>query len=289
MKSRHGFATGRNFSPYPRVIAGMTDKAIPAPVTEAIARTGLGARALVYAAVAWLLVDGAFTSKSDNGASPGDAFRAIENQMGGRVLLIALGVGLFLYALWRFQQALADTEKQGHDAKGILARLGMVSSGVSYFLVGVAAIAVTFGANQGSSNGGKTEETARWLMQQPFGHWLVALAGLILMAIGGAQIWRAKSGQWKRNIDLTGWAGRLTGVIAGGIAGRGVLFILVGGFLLLAGFTADQSDIRGLAATLGWIRFQPFGLWLFLIAAAAIAVYGLYSAVQSLKYKFPDS
>ncbi len=267
----------------------MTDKALPNPVTEVIARTGLGARAFVYAAVAWLLLDGAFSSKSEDGASPGDAFRALENQQGGRILLVALGIGLFLYALWRFQQAIADTEKQGHDAKGILARLGMISSGTSYFLVGVAAIAVTFGANNGGDNGGKTETTAKWLMEQPYGRWLVALGGLILIGIGCAQVWRARSGQWKHNIDLSGWAGRMTPVIATGIAGRGLLFGLVGGFLLLGGLSADQSDIRGLAATLGWIRFQPFGLELFLAAALAIGVYGIYSAVQALRYKFPDS
>lgn len=266
----------------------MTDRALPAPATEAIARTGLGARAFVYLAVAWLLADGAFTSRPDDGASPGDAFRTIENQMGGRVLLVALAAGLFLYALWRFQQAIFDPERNGTDAKGILARAGMFSSGFSYALVGVAAFAVTLGSNEGGG-GGATETSASWMMSQPYGRWVVALGGLVLIGIGCAQVWRAKSGQWKRNIDLTGWAGRLTGMIAAGIAGRGLLFAVVGGFLLLAGVSADQSDIRGLAATLGWLRGQPFGFWLFLASAAAIGVYGIYSAVQSLRYKFPDS
>ncbi|WP_300395530.1 DUF1206 domain-containing protein [Henriciella sp.] len=268
----------------------MDNNSISAPATEAIARIGLGARAFVYFAVAWLLADGAFSSRPDDGASPGDAFRTIEHQQGGRILLIALAIGLFLYALWRFQQAILDAENQGHDAKGVLARLGMMSSGISYLLVGIAAFAVTRGANDESgSSGGKTEETARWLMEQPYGRWLVALGGLVLAGIGCAQMWRAKSGQWKHNIDLTGWAGRLTGLIAFGIAGRGVLFILVGLFLLLGGVSADQSDVKGLAATLGWVRGQPFGFWLFLASAAAIGIYGIYSAVQSLRYKFPDS
>ncbi|MEQ8558934.1 MAG: DUF1206 domain-containing protein [Henriciella sp.] len=266
----------------------MTDKTTLGPITEAVARTGLGARAFVYFAVAWLLADGAVTSKPDNGASPGDAFRAIENQAGGRVLLLALAFGLFLYALWRFQQAILDTDNEGADAKGILARLGMMSSGTSYLLVGVAAFAITRGKNEGGG-GGKTEETAKWLMEQPYGSWAVALAGLALIGIGCAQIWRAKSGQWKKHIDLSGWAGQLTGLIAFGIAGRGVLFAVVGGFLLIGGISADQSDVKGLAATLGWIRFQPFGFWLFFASAAAIGIYGIYSAVQSLRYKFPDS
>ena len=258
------------------------------PASETMARIGLGARALVYFAISGLLLDAALTSKPDDGASPGEAFRAIENQEGGRIILVCLALGLFLYALWRFEQAIADTDNHGASAKGLLARLGMLSSGVSYFLVGIAAFAVTRGANQ-SSGGGKTEETARWLMQQPFGRWLVALGGIILIAIGCAQIWRAWSGQWKHHIDLSGWAGRLEMLISLGIAGRGALFILVGVFLALGGLTSDQSDIRGLAATLGWVRFQPYGLWLFIASAGAIGVYGIYSGVQALKYKFPDS
>jgi hypothetical protein len=122
----------------------------------------------------------------------------------------------------------------------------MASSGISYLLVGIAAISVTFGSNEGGG-GGKTEESMKWLMQQPFGSWLVMLAGLALIGIGGAQMWRARSGQWKKNIDLS-----------------------------------------GLASTLGWIRWQPFGLWLFIASALAIGVYGIYSGVQSLRYRFPE-
>lgn len=266
----------------------MTSSQIPKPVAATVARIGLGARAFVYFAVSIILIDAVATTKPDDGASPGDAFRAIETEPGGRIALIVLAAGLFLYALWRFQQAVLDPEKHGTDKKGILARIGMAMSGTSYLLVGVAAVAVTMGANDGGG-GGKTEESMQWLMTQPFGRWLVMLAGLALAGIGGAQIWRAKTGQWKNRIDLSGWAGRLTPVISGGIAGRGLLFIVVGLFLAVGGWTADASDIKGLASTLGWLRWQPFGLWLFIASALAIGVYGLYSAVQSVRYRFPES
>ncbi|WP_084418064.1 DUF1206 domain-containing protein [Henriciella litoralis] len=265
----------------------MTDTPIPAPVAAIVARIGLGARALVYFAVSGLLIDAAISAKPDNGVSPGDAFRAVENEAGGRYLLIFLAIGLALYALWRYYQAILDPEDNGSDAKGIFSRLGMASSGTSYLLIGVAAVSVTFGSNS-SGDGGKTEQTAKWLMEQPFGEWVVVLGGLALIGIGGAQVWRAKTGQWKNHIDLSGWAGKLTDVIAGGIAGRGVLFAIVGGFLVLGGWTADPDDIKGLAATLGWIRTQPYGLWLFIASALAIGVYGIYSAVQSVRYRFPN-
>ena len=272
-----------------RVSSDMNESPLPAPATEAIARVGLGARAFVYFAVATLLLDSVFTSKPDDGASPGDAFRAIETQLGGRILLIALAIGLFLYAGWRFQQAALDMDNKGSDAKGILARFGMASSGGSYLLLGIAAFTVTLGSNESSSGGGATKSAAQWMMDQPFGQWAVALGGLILMGIGCAQIWRAKTGHWKDGLDLSGWAGNLTSVIAFGIGGRGILFIAVGGFLLLAGISADSSDVRGLAETMGWLRYQPFGLYLFIASAVAIGLYGLYSAVQTLRYKFPDS
>lgn len=260
---------------------------LPAPATGWIARIGLGARALVYLAISGLLLDAAFTSKQDDGVTPSDAFKAIEATSGGRILLLCLGAGLFLYALWRYQQALLDTDRMGNDAKGIFARLGMVSSGTSYALVGFAACAVALDADDGGG-GGKTEETAKWLMHQPFGSWLVGLGGLTLIGIGIAQVWRTRSDQWKKSLDLSGWARRTTPLIEFGIAGRGILFGLVGGFLLLGGIQAEPADVKGLAATLGWLRAQPFGFWLFIASAIAIGAYGLYSGVQSLRHRFPD-
>jgi hypothetical protein len=266
----------------------MDTQDIDAPVSGKLARIGLGARALVYLAISYLLLFAAFTGKEDDGVTPGEAFQTVEKGTGGSILLMALGTGLLLYAVWRYQQAGLDTDNQGNDAKGILARLGMASSGTSYALVGVAALATSLDADD-SGGGGKTEESARWLMQQPFGSWLVGLAGLALIGIGIAQVWRTKSGQWKEHIDLSGWARRAVPLIQFGIAGRGVLFGIVGGFLVFAATNTDASDVKGLSATLGWLREQPFGLWLFIASAVAIGTYGLYSGVQSLRYRFPET
>ena len=60
------------------------------PVSGPLARIGLGARALVYLAVCFLLLKAAATSEEDDGATPGEAFRMIEATTGGRVLLVAL-------------------------------------------------------------------------------------------------------------------------------------------------------------------------------------------------------
>lgn len=253
-----------------------------------MARLGLGARAFVYLCVSAILLDGVFTGESQEGVSPSEAFTTLEPRIGGHVLLTLVAIGLGLYALWRFQQAVFDADNRGNDAAGILARLGMMSSGISYLLVGIAAFTVSFGTNQDNGGSGATQMTVSWLLSQPLGRWLVALAGLALAGVGCAQVWRAAAGQWKKHLDLNGWPQKLAPLVTFGIAARGLIFVMVGGFIILAGTSAQPEQVRGLAGALTWLRFQPFGFWLFLGTAIAILAYGLYSAIQSLRYRFPD-
>ncbi len=67
------------------------------------------------------------------GGAPADrnsALRAISEQPFG--LLAVLAIGLAGYALWNLIRAALDPEHEGHDAKGMLTRLGYVAVGVSY-------------------------------------------------------------------------------------------------------------------------------------------------------------
>jgi len=250
------------------------------------ARTGLSARAVVYWLVAALMVRAAWRPGADEeGYSPGDVFRSLETQPAGQAVLLAIGAGLLVYAVWRFLQAGFDVREKGDDATGILARIGMVMSGLSYAAVGVAAIAVTFGRNR-DGGAGATETIAQFLLGQPFGRIAVAVLGLCLLGIGGAQLWRAITERWRRELDLTGWRTRLVPVINLAIGGRGLLFGLVGLFLLLGAWTRDPDDVRGLSASLGWLRDQPFGFWLYAGGAFVIGGYGLYSATQARCLKF---
>ncbi|MGJ3232533.1 MAG: DUF1206 domain-containing protein [Oceanicaulis sp.] len=263
---------------------------------EIAGRAGLFARAVVYALIAGLMLRAVFLSGAGGGAEggeegvrPSEAFQWLETELYGNVLLAAIGLGLALYAIWRFVEAGADTGDEGEDAEGVLARLGMVASGAGYALVGVTAIAVLFGRDQGGGDGGATKTAVRWLLEQPFGPALVIVLGLILAGIGAAQIWRAWKGEWKDDLDLSGWAGRTTGVITAAIALRGVLFIVVGVFVILAGWQVDPSDAKGLSGAITWLRGQPYGVYLYILGALTLAGYGLYSFVQARRMDFGPS
>ncbi len=263
---------------------------------ELAGRIGLMARAVVYALVAGLMLRAVFLPTSgggaeggDEGVRPSEAFQWLETEIYGNILLAAIGLGLALYAVWRFVQAGADTGGEGHDPKGVLARAGMAASGAGYALVGLAAVSVMFGRDQSGGGGGATKTVTQWLLEQPFGPALVILFGAALAAIGCAQAWRALKGQWKENLDLSGWAGRTKGVIGAAIGLRGLLFVLVGLFVVLAGLQVDPSEAKGLSGAITWLRQQPYGVYLYGLGALALGGYGLYSFVQSQRMDFGPS
>lgn len=250
------------------------------------ARFGLSARAIVYMLIGLLLLRTLLLSSGGKGeeASPTKAFLAIETQWWGKLALIAIGVGLALYLIWRFLQGLMDLDRLGDDAAARIGRLGMLASGVSYGLIAFAAFSVALDQND-TSGGGGTQETVRWLIGQPFGRWLVAIAGLALAGVGCAQIWRGVTGKWKDRIrldDRTRWLEWISGYA---IAGRGLLFLIASISIIWSGFTLAPDDALGLAETMGWLRRQPFGFWLYLASGLVVVGYGLYSALQAWRYQ----
>lgn len=265
----------------------MSQSLLASPVYAYAARAGLTARAVVYWLVAGLMIRAALLpQEGEEGYSPGDAFRILENQPAGRAILLTIGLGLLTYAVWRFIQGIMDTRDKGDGATGRFARIGMLSSGVSYGLLGIAAIAVTLGTNSGGGPGA-TEATAQWLLERPFGRFAVFAFGAALMAIGVAQVARTFTDSWQDDLDLHGHWRKLIAPIEASIIGRGLLFVLVGGFLAIGGWTQDPGDVKGLSATLLWLRQMPLGFWLYLAGALVIGGYGVYSAVQARCLRFP--
>ncbi len=251
-------------------------------VFESTARTGLIARAVVYVLVSTLLVSAALSpGRSDKGYSPGDTFRNLETSQSGHFVLMAICVGLIFYAGWRFLQACFDTSDKGHEAMGVLARIGMAMSGGSYLFVGIAAGLTLLGRNEDNGGGGTTESFARWLLSHPFGKHLLVAFGLIVLGIAGAQIWRGLTRKWVSGIDLPEETTVSCYAIDIAIAGRGLLIMLIGAFLIWAGFVGQADEAKGMASLLGWLRDQSFGLWLYLASAFVIGIYGYYSLVQA--------
>jgi succinate dehydrogenase/fumarate reductase cytochrome b subunit len=248
-----------------------------------LGRLGYAAKGVVYGLVGVLALLAALGQGGETTDTRG-VLQAIVDAPFGRVLLAVVTLGLFGHAVWRFVQAAWDTENKGTDAGGIAARGAYAAIGVVYVGLALAAARLVLGTggNNQSSDQSAQDWTAR-LLAQPQGRLLVGLAGLIVIGIGAYQFYRAYKAEFREKLNLHEmsaaeqmWTMR---VGRGGFAARGVVFVIIGGFLLLAALRAQSEQARGLAGALDTVAQQS--PWLLGIVALGLVAYGVFMLVQA--------
>lgn len=253
------------------------NRAAHSDTVERLARTGYFVKGLLYILVGVLAL---LTALGEGGQTTGTqgAIRSLAGQPYGSILLWGIAAGLIAYALWRFVQAGLDPEGKGSDAEGMGKRLGLAGSGLIYAGLAVSTLRLLLGSDGGGS-GGASSWTAR-LMEQPFGPWLVGLAGVGTVGVGAYQVYRAWSLEFAERLDkasmsttLQRWA---IGISRFGITARGLVFVLMGAFVIKAARTSDPQDARGLDGALDALRQQAAGPYLLGIAALGLIAYGMY-------------
>lgn len=254
-----------------------------------VARMGYSAKGVVYFVVGILAVGLAAGVGGSTEGSQG-ALEAISRQPFGRILLAFTALGLLSYVAWRFVQAAADTEDHDADFKGVVARTGYVISGIIYLsLAGLAGrIAVTGGG--GSDSGDSRTQMTAELMSQPFGRWLVAGVGIVVVGIALYHGYRAYTANFMdgyRNSQLSArqevWAKRIGQL---GLSARGVTFLLIGWFFVQAALQADASEARGLEGALSALLSQSYGSAMLGVVAAGFVAYAVYCWSRAAYRKF---
>jgi hypothetical protein len=248
-----------------------------------MARLGYGARGLVYTLVGGLALLAAFGAGGQTAGSR-SALRSLLDQPFGRVILGVVALGLAFFAAWRIVEALTDADHRGSSGKALGVRGAHGVSGLIY--AGLAFSTLGLALGWGSSGGGE-DQAARdwtaWLLDKPFGQWLVGLVGVTIAGTGLAFLrkgWRGDVTQYLAlSSDAHRWVvplGRL------GYAGRGVVFVLIGGFLILAAVHGNSSEVQGLGGSLRSLERQPFGWVLLALTAAGLAAFGVFGVAQAL-------
>lgn len=148
---------------------------------ERLARLGYAAKGLVYFVVGLLAAQAAWGAGGRTTDTQG-ALQAIVTQPFGKFLLSLVLVGLIGYALWRSVQVILDPDQAGQpmDAKQLAQRVGYGLSAIAYFGLAAAAVKLLLGSGGSSGETSTQDWTARFL-SQPFGQWLVGLAGLAVL------------------------------------------------------------------------------------------------------------
>jgi hypothetical protein len=253
---------------------------------ETLARAGYTARGVVY------LLLGAFALTSALwGGNPEDTSGALSGLLGlpfGRVLVGLIALGLLGYVLWKLAQGLLNADEVDDDAKGFLTRAGqLVSAAVNLFLMLTAA---RLAFNGGGAGGGDGEETASaWLLQQPFGPFLLGLAACGVLAAGAVQIWYGASGGYRKRLSLpSAHRGWMDHVCRFGLIARGVVLLVIGGFLFYAALTVSPEQAAGTAEALDYVHGLPFGRWLYGIIALGLVAFGAYGLIEA-RYRSIDA
>jgi hypothetical protein len=249
---------------------------------ELLARIGYAARGVIYVVIGGLALLAALGQGGGTTGSKG-AVRQVLTAPGGWILVLMVAVGLVGYSVWRFCQGVLDADSHGHDGKALAIRGGLIASGVTHFLLAIWAGKLALGQAVQSGGGSSKETVVAWLMSQPWGQWLVGIMGLILIGVGLAQFAKGHGEKYEKRFSWSQDKRRkLMPFCKFGLYARGVIFLIVGGFIVYAALTTNPLQAGGLAQALDWLRSQPFGPWLLGITAAGLISFGIYSFVEAV-------
>jgi hypothetical protein len=269
-------------------VAKQAEKAIEQvaanPWMERLARFGYAAKGVVYIVVGAMAMMAALGAGGDT-TDTGGALQEIETKPFGKVVLGVVAFGLIGYVLWRWLQALADTEGKGTKLKGIAIRIGYACSGLVYAGMSYTAAKILIDVGEPDSS---SEVQQRWterLMAMPYGSWLIELTGACVVGFGLYQIYKGLRAKFRKRLKLgemgkakdnwATWSGRI------GYAARGVVFSIIGIFLIQAARRYDPAQTKGLDEVLGTLGRQTYGTLLLGVIAAGLVAYGFYMLVEA--------
>lgn len=198
----------------------------------------------------------------------------------GRLLLIAVVIGLGAYAVWGFARAIFDPLNRGDDARGIADRLGFAWSGTAYAVMVIFALHLLAGIGASPSHDGTQSAIAK-VLAYPAGQLIAMGIGLVAIGVGLGQFVDAYRAIFKQDLKrmemkraekrIVDFAGRF------GMFSRGVTFTLVGWFVFQGGLHRDSSKVHGFSGAFLFLLSQPFGRVTLAAVALGFIALGLHS------------
>ncbi len=249
------------------------------PVLEFLERLGYAVRGALYAVMGLLALKTVLSVAGGQTTDLTGSLVALISNPFGKLLLIVAAVGLGAYSLWGFVRAIFDPLHRGSDASGYMARLGFVTSAISYAAIVIFALQLLAGSGATAADG--TQKTIASVLTHPAGGAVTILIGLVAIGVGLGQFLEAYRATFAR--DLKGAemsdATRTLAIRLGrfGMFARGVIFLVIGWFVVQAGIHHDPAQAQGFGGAFAFLLAQPFGRVLLGVVALGFVALGLHS------------
>jgi len=240
-----------------------------------LARMGYLSRGAVYLVIGGLALFAAFGSGGGTTNSKG-ALIKITQQPFGELLLALLIIGLVGYVIWRFVQAVKDTDDHGTSAKGMTIRIALFISGVTHGLLALWALKLLLMNDSSSQSNGSQ------FLSSTAGMWIFGIAGAAMIGAGIAHIYKGWKAKFEKYVDIPPqhcqWAKPVCRI---GLMARGVVWCIVGWFFIYSATISRGPEVKGIADALNFLRAQNYGSWMFSLAAAGLFCFGVYSVLEA--------
>ena len=254
-------------------------------VARKVVLLGWAAKGVVYLALAYLVMQMALGTSSQQASTTG-ALEKIAQTAPGTVALVVLGIGLVAFAVGRVLEVtvLAGPGVDGTE-KAKAAVLALLYASLALTAFSIAGLA---GGGSGGGSGGGTsteQQGTNVLFGLPAGRYLVGLLGLLVLAAGAYSAYQGV----KRAFLPTLRTGEMSSAVRSattklGTAAyvtKGIILALVGYFFLQAAVGYDPNQARGLDAALREVAEQSWGTAALLLIAVGLLAYACFAFVEA--------
>ena len=249
------------------------------PALELLERLGYLVRGALYAVMGLLALKIVLSVAGGKATDLTGSLVVLVSNPFGKFVLVIVAIGLTAYSLWGFTRAIYDPLHRGSDASGYMARLGFVTSAVSYAAIVYFAIQLLAGSSATTNDG--TKNTIASVLTHPAGGALTILIGLVVIGVALGQFLESYRATFARDLKGAEMSPRTRDIAVKlgrfGMFARGVIFLIIGWFVVQAGIHHDPAQTQGFSGAFVFLLAQPFGRILLGIVALGFVALGLHS------------
>ena len=241
-----------------------------------VMRAGYAGRALVYLAVSGVSLYSIWQGGEAKGTA--EALKWLQGGW-GTAIVVLIALGLFAYAVWRAVDSVWDLEAYGTGAKGLIARAGMLVTGLVHLALGGLALAVVIGSGQASGGGGGSQIST--LLSQPGGRIAMIVAGVVTIGAGGYYLHKAWKETYRKHLRAEPTLVHMHTALRLGIAAHGVVIAIIGLLILQAGLSSSGAEAGDMGSAFDWLSTKAYGRVLVMALCLGLSGFALFCLVNA--------